>query len=403
VEEHIRLFGEGTCPTCGQEVKHLDVASLATKREALVAQRLTTEKAAREAWQQRRTSADQLVDILTKKVAALTEKVIADFGQRLAAATQAVASTRADHATWKAALERHRQGIERKKHLEQVVQGYGDLTLPSETEEQSFTRAIAQVQALQTSVTGLEAGLSVKQAALQGATTRRVKAEEARSRITAATDLPTPEEEEALRQATEKVFARTQFQRTLLDRQATLEVKLAEHEASYNRLSEQLAKEAKLATWLDICTRARAAVHPNGLPALMLREYTAVLNRRIQKYLSLWDAPFKLYLDNSMSFIAQYHDGCTHNAACLSGGQKIVASASFRLAMADTFASKAGMLVLDEPSVYLDKDSIIYLQKLLLKLKEYSGAAGKQIFLVTHEQALSGFFDHLIRVHRTQG
>lgn len=403
IESHLGKFGEGICPTCGQAVKDFDKVAMEAEYQDILRRRTELEATARLQWESQVQQAKQLIQIIRTRVDALAEE----------AKHKAEAAARESSELFQAAVVKgqflqsfkavYESKLARKKQLTELVQEYGDLTLPPEEEIQSLTRAIAHVQALQTELTALDAGLSVKEAALRKTQLEVTKAIEARDRIGAAAAIPAQEELELYRQAAEKVFARTQCLRALRDKLAILEVKLVEHESSYRRLSEQLAKEAKLASWLDICTRARAAVHPNGLPALMMREYTAVLNRRIQKYLSLWDAPFKLYLDDNMAFTAAYYDGCVHSAARLSGGQKIVASASFRLAMADTFAARAGMLVLDEPSVYLDQDSILYLQKLLLRLKEYSGAAGKQIFLVTHEQSLTGFFDHIIRVHRTQG
>jgi DNA repair exonuclease SbcCD ATPase subunit len=131
-----------------------------------------------------------------------------------------------------------------------------------------------------------------------------------------------------------------------------------------------------------------------------MREYAKIINQRMAYYMGVWEAGFSFTLSDELAFVVSYPNGCTHAAGRLSGGQKIVASTAFRLAMADTFASQVGLLVLDEPSSYLDKDNIVHLQNLLLKLKELSGHTGKQIILVTHEEQLTGFFDHSISLYR---
>jgi DNA repair exonuclease SbcCD ATPase subunit len=130
----------------------------------------------------------------------------------------------------------------------------------------------------------------------------------------------------------------------------------------------------------------------------MMKEYAARINKRIAHYLQVWEAPFRLYLDDSLSFQARFDTGFELPAARLSGGQKIVASTSFRLAMSDTFAKNVGLLILDEPTNHLDKENVVHLQQLLLKLKQFAGTAQRQIIIVTHEEQLVNFFDHTIQL-----
>lgn len=162
------------------------------------------------------------------------------------------------------------------------------------------------------------------------------------------------------------------------------------------RLVLQRSQERAQSEWVACCRAVREAFHVKKLPTLLMQEYAKILNKRIEFYTSAWRAPFRLHMDESLSFVATFPDGKSFAAARLSGGQRIVASISFRLAMADTFAAKAGLLVLDEPSNYLDQDNIIHLQNVLLHLRSSSYAGGRQIILVTHEQSLSGFFDNSV-------
>jgi DNA repair exonuclease SbcCD ATPase subunit len=168
--------------------------------------------------------------------------------------------------------------------------------------------------------------------------------------------------------------------------------------AQVTHLREQLNREAKDASWVSEVRKVRDVLHVTNLPALMMREYARILNIRIEHYLTVWEAPFRMWLADDMSFRVRFEDGMEIDAARLSGGQKIVASASFRLAMSDTFARSVGLLVFDEPSTYLDKDNIQHLQTLLLKLKEMSQHSGRQILVVTHEESLMSFLDHVVTV-----
>lgn len=189
--------------------------------------------------------------------------------------------------------------------------------------------------------------------------------------------------------------------------EAQSEVRAAEREVrqvgeKLEEVRQRQQRQEQDLQWVEICREAQKALRPQGLPSLMMAEYAKLVNERIAYYLGIWQSPFSLLIDsaNSFEFVAN-KDGFDQSAARLSGGEKVVASTSFRLAMADTFASEVGLLVLDEPSVYLDKDNIYHLQDLLVRLKELSNASGRQILLVTHEESLLGFVDHAIEIGKS--
>ena len=170
-------------------------------------------------------------------------------------------------------------------------------------------------------------------------------------------------------------------------------------ESTVARLSEQLAKEAKDAAWVSVVQQARDALHVSNYPADVMREYTSVINRRIAYYLDILEAEFSFYLDpDTMGFVAKFPDGRMHEGARLSGAQRVIAGMCFRLALADTFARSVGFLCLDEPSAYMDPDSIQSLQNLFLRLKSFASSQNRQIILITHERAFMSSMDHVIEV-----
>lgn len=209
-------------------------------------------------------------------------------------------------------------------------------------------------------------------------------------------DLPTPEQIDKARAKVAELSVKEVKRRELLDEIASLEVKRQHLEELAKSLKTQLDAQELEKSWVAICKRARRVLHVSGLPYMMMCEYASRINKRMRHYLNIWEAPFTVRLGDNLAFIAEFPDGKTHSAARLSGGQRIVASTSFRLAMADLVAGQIGLLVLDEPSSHLDKNNKEQLQKLLLKLKDYAGETGKQIILVTHEDRLRGFFDNVI-------
>jgi exonuclease SbcC len=190
----------------------------------------------------------------------------------------------------------------------------------------------------------------------------------------------------------------TQLRKDLATAIGTKTASVSMYDNQLKLLKEQISQEAKTKEWVQRCSAVRDAFHVNALPKMLMQEYATRLNRRMAHYLQVWEAPFSVYLDENMAFIAKFPSGVTVSAGRLSGGQKIVASLSFRMAMSDTFAKNVGLIVLDEPTNHLDKNNIVHLQQLLLKLKSLAGGSGRQIILVTHEETLTGFLDHIVRL-----
>ena len=71
-------------------------------------------------------------------------------------------------------------------------------------------------------------------------------------------------------------------------------------------------------------------------------------------------------------------------------------SICFRFAVNDLFAPNLGLLVLDEPTAYLDDTNKMHIVKLLEKIREYTTRSGMQIIIVTHEKYLIPSMDKVI-------
>jgi exonuclease SbcC len=109
--------------------------------------------------------------------------------------------------------------------------------------------------------------------------------------------------------------------------------------------------------------------------------------------------PFNIKLEDDLSFTANFG---SHEvpATRLSGGQKIMLTIAYRLAINFTFATNLGLLCLDEPTVGLDDANLGALEKAFERLKQFSLANGVQIVVVTHEKGISHLFDHTIDLSR---
>lgn len=403
LQEFIDKFNEGICPTCGQPVGtddgHDNTSRVDNLRKLLDLKVSLEQEIAADLAAQKLGLTNKIVELkafLSKCEATWsriqrtkTDAVQVERDKVSMVLTDMLAKEQKLRAI-KEELSKYVQALSRKSRLESTI---GTVSLDALTSALSFN----SVQ--QDNCRKQRESAKLAEQALQLATNESLAANTAYQAILKETVRSvTPMELQKARQDIEELSAVEVRQHELtLDvgaSKARLDVLLIEA----RRLGEILKAEARDAAWADVVQQARHILHVTELPAALMREHGKHLNSRIQYYLQSWEAQFRMWLDEEMAFSCEFTDGRRHEAFRLSGGQKIVASTSFRFAMADLFARRTGVLVLDEPSTALDSANVVHLQKLLLKLKEMTGRCDRQIILVTHEASLMSFLEHVIEL-----
>ena len=161
-------------------------------------------------------------------------------------------------------------------------------------------------------------------------------------------------------------------------------------------LKNEEAKLEKVKEWRDLLEKARQCLHRDQLPNLVAQSYIRSLNGRLAKYLDMFDVPYTCKIAADMGVICAFSGNRQLPAERLSGGEKVMLGIAFRFAVYDLFASNLGLLILDEPTVFLDDDRIDSVYELLEKVKSYSKSAGLQLIVITHEKRLAGVADKVI-------
>ncbi len=160
---------------------------------------------------------------------------------------------------------------------------------------------------------------------------------------------------------------------------------LAEKEKEYESTRE----------FFDLISSARAVLHRDDLPKKAARAFQDILNVKLNEYLSMFDAPFTCNMGENLEFICQFSDG-TIAAERLSGGERVILAISFRFAINDIFSSQLGLLVLDEPTRWLDNKNIQHLVKALEDAKSIAKSGALQIILISHHEQLFEVCDKII-------
>jgi exonuclease SbcC len=173
-------------------------------------------------------------------------------------------------------------------------------------------------------------------------------------------------------------------------------------ESAESQIKAWEAEEVKLArlrAWKECVENARRLLHRDALPGEVARSYMDAMNSRLAYYLGLFNSPFTAEISSDGTVTCRFADRPDVPSERLSGGQKVILGVAFRFAIYDLFVADLGVMILDEPTVYLDHDNVSAVAELLNHLKGYSRAAGIQLIVVTHEQQLASCFDQVIQVN----
>jgi len=171
----------------------------------------------------------------------------------------------------------------------------------------------------------------------------------------------------------------------------------SDHEASIQELRNREAGLSKVRATRALMEEARGVLHRDCLPAVAARAFLTSLNQSLAKQLHEFSAEFAARINDDLSFDCIF-DGNVVSARRLSGGQKVTLAIATQFALYDLLAENLGILVLDEPSVYLDTDHIDCLTDLLEKVKTRAVSTGLQVIVVTHEDRLKRVFDKAIEL-----
>lgn len=146
----------------------------------------------------------------------------------------------------------------------------------------------------------------------------------------------------------------------------------------------------------------RKWLHPSQGPTAVVQSVLQIMTGQVNAFLDQFDALYRVVDDpEQMSFKYYYLDGRPVGSdgsgsapvSKLSGGEKMVMAMAFRFASYCVFARNTGLLVLDEPTVYLDEASVNKFCQVLPRLRQSASQIGLQLLIATHEKTALPFFD----------
>lgn len=175
-------------------------------------------------------------------------------------------------------------------------------------------------------------------------------------------------------------------------------------EAYIAKLEEDKKLNEELMERVAVIQNVRNWFHYANGPRTISTTVMQRLNEDVNRFLGEFTAPFTVEpLTEGVGFKVRFTDGRIQpadlpDASVLSGGQKVQLAVAFRLATYCTFASKLGLLVLDEPTAYLDEANVECFGELMSKVSQIAQNIGVQIIIATHEKGIVGQFSSVIEL-----
>ena len=174
---------------------------------------------------------------------------------------------------------------------------------------------------------------------------------------------------------------------------ARLEAERAEHQA-------RLSSDAALQSWLSRQFSPFTATLEQYMLAAIHQHFDSVFREWFGKLME--DDAMTARIDPEFSPLVQ-QSGYETDTAHLSGGERTAVSLAWRLALVHTIHAlvpnlgTAGLIILDEPTDGFSSEQLERVRDVLREI------AMDQVIVVSHEQQLEGFVDHILRVRKTAG
>lgn len=140
-----------------------------------------------------------------------------------------------------------------------------------------------------------------------------------------------------------------------------------------------------------------AIYHHDAAPKDLTQQNLELCQSRLNTILAEFGAKFSSTVREDLSFDCIFPDKVqpAHRLSC---GQRVVLALCLRIALVTTLLPEVGLLLLDEPTTFLDADTIKSFNSALEKLREFAVAANIQVVIVTHCTDLIPAFDGVIQL-----
>lgn len=252
------------------------------------------------------------------------------------------------------------------------------------------------IEQQETALSNAKNVLEVKQPALEESRNRKEKIEEILSDLDLWDEVRYNEitgELKSLKEASQRLEnVRGQLERCGKELQSQQE--------RVEELEHAVEKEASREEYRGFLEQSRELLHRDNLPARIMAKAVSSINGWLRESLEDFELDFSAWLDeetfapvflNSRSPSPQDH-------GALSGGEKTALAVCFQTALWKALLPRCDLLVLDEPTFFLDDDHVESLVDLLESVRIWAEETQSQLLVPTHDKRLQASMDQIIEL-----
>ena len=228
----------------------------------------------------------------------------------------------------------------------------------------------------------------------------KISSAKTRIELLEKTETVTQEELDELGRVKQIVKDLTSEERQIQDNKIRLESEIKSKNKSLEGYRLEADKREEMEREKGFLTQARNIFHRTSLPSLVLEDRRQFLNKCLKEYLDGLDSGFTACLDQEFDFRCSFENGeADRPIKDLSGGQRVMFAIVFHLAKL-RLLPQVPFLVLDEPTMYLNRSVISDVSRLFSKFCRENGK-DTYIIIPTHESELDAGFDRIFNFNAT--
>jgi len=274
---------------------------------------------------------------------------------------------------------------------------------PPEADEQTLQQPLAEQSAFRAATQKLQAqkaDKALRLSVLEGESKQLVTAHTAaQAEHNALQPWPTQAQRDVAFEDNRIILENQRTLDQLGRRRAVVDANLTAEQARLEEARLIKAQGQKTRDVVAHLNEVRNVFHRNEAPRMVSYTYVEQMLGQVNDSLELFEAPFRVEMDEHLGFTARFLDGVRVQPDCqLSVGERIVLAMAFRITVNSTFAGQVGVLIMDEPTAGLDEHNLSSLPRALDRLRDLSHERGLQVLFVTHEPRISHHFDNAIEL-----
>lgn len=175
---------------------------------------------------------------------------------------------------------------------------------------------------------------------------------------------------------------------------------LEKRKENVEQLKEKTERGDVILRYRKLLSDTREVLHRDNLPLKVSRSVLSAVNNKMKEIAGLFDLDFtpKIREEDLMPVFTNATYTSPTPYYMLSGGELVAFSITFTIALWELFLPDCELLVLDEPTKYLDENRVSGLIDLLDKVRGWCWEEENQMILVSHDRRLQNTMDKVLRL-----